>query len=50
LREDAALRHEMGAANRARAERDYRDESMFQTYAALFEETDAASGRNGSSG
>jgi glycosyltransferase involved in cell wall biosynthesis len=37
LLEDAALRREMGAANRARAERDYQDESMFQTYAALFD-------------
>ncbi|WP_270937763.1 glycosyltransferase, partial [Falsiroseomonas oryzae] len=32
---DAALRARLGAANRAKAERDYDQETMFQAYAAL---------------
>ena len=31
-----ALRHDIGAQNRAKAERDYDQETMFQSYAALF--------------
>src|SRR5690606_11714470 len=34
---DAALRRELGAANRAKAERDYDQETMFQAYARLIE-------------
>lgn len=34
---DAALRARLGAANRAKAERDYDEETMFQAYAALIE-------------
>jgi glycosyltransferase involved in cell wall biosynthesis len=34
---DPALRQRLGAANRAKAERDYDEETMFQAYAALFE-------------
>ncbi|HEX5328265.1 MAG TPA: glycosyltransferase, partial [Acetobacteraceae bacterium] len=34
---DASLRRRIGAANRARAARDYDQETMFQAYAALFD-------------
>jgi glycosyltransferase involved in cell wall biosynthesis len=34
---DAALRAQLGAANRAKAERDYDQETMFQAYAALID-------------
>jgi len=37
LLHDGELRARLGAANRARAERDYRQETMFQAYAALFD-------------
>ncbi len=37
LLENAALRRELGAANRARAERQYDQERMFQSYAERFE-------------
>lgn len=37
LIDDAALRARLGAANRAKAERDYGQETMFQAYAALIE-------------
>jgi glycosyltransferase involved in cell wall biosynthesis len=34
---DASLRARLGAANRAKAERDYDQEAMFQAYAALID-------------
>jgi len=34
---DPGLRLRLGAANRARAERDYDEEAMFQAYAALID-------------
>jgi glycosyltransferase involved in cell wall biosynthesis len=37
LLQDAGLRARLGAANRAKAERDYDEESMFQAYARLIE-------------
>lgn len=37
LLRDPGLRMRLGAANRARAERDYQQETMFEAYAALFE-------------
>jgi glycosyltransferase involved in cell wall biosynthesis len=37
LLEDAALRARLGAANRAKAEQDYDEETMFARYAALIE-------------
>ncbi len=39
LLEDAALRARLGAANRAKAEQDYDEETMFARYAALIEGT-----------
>jgi glycosyltransferase involved in cell wall biosynthesis len=36
---DASLRARLGAANRAKAERDYDEETMFQAYAALIDGT-----------
>ncbi len=39
LLKDAALRARLGAANRAKAERDYDEETMFARYAALIEGT-----------
>lgn len=36
---DAALRARLGAANRAKAERDYDEENMFRAYAALIDGT-----------
>jgi glycosyltransferase involved in cell wall biosynthesis len=37
LLRDPALRQSIGAANRAKAARDYDQETMFQAYAALFD-------------
>jgi len=37
LLRDPGLRHSIGAANRAKAARDYDQETMFQAYAALFD-------------
>ncbi|MCR0985124.1 glycosyltransferase [Roseomonas populi] len=39
LLHDAGLRHRIGRANRAKAERDYDQEAMFQAHAALIERT-----------
>ena len=38
LLRDPGLRRRIGEANRARAARDYDQETMFQAYAALFEQ------------
>jgi glycosyltransferase involved in cell wall biosynthesis len=39
LRDNAPLRRTIGAANRAKAEHDYADATMFASYAALFDGT-----------
>jgi glycosyltransferase involved in cell wall biosynthesis len=44
LLRDAALRARLGAANRAKAERDYDEETMFQAFAALIDGTDTEAG------
>jgi glycosyltransferase involved in cell wall biosynthesis len=41
LARDPALRRRIGAANRAKAEREFDQEAMFQTYAALLDGTSA---------
>jgi glycosyltransferase involved in cell wall biosynthesis len=42
---DEALRHRLGALNRAKAERDYDQETMFRSYAALIGDDTDATGR-----